>query len=149
MLRRDVLPLRIVRGVVVERFGETGMQRADHDVRLVGAGGPVQVDLLVQREARLLCLLGRRGDFLPQVLHVVVEMPLLGAVRAALPARSLREMLLGQCRWGGEARHHRRETQSLHRDRKSTRLNSSHSQISYAVFCLKKKITTKTITGTR
>src|SRR2546430_5920882 len=28
---------------------------------------------------------------------------------------------------------HRRE------DRKSTRLNSSHSQISYAVFCLKKK----------
>src|SRR5256886_14674170 len=27
-------------------------------------------------------------------------------------------------------------------DRKSTRLNSSHSQISYAVFCLKKKTTT-------
>src|SRR5688572_32174340 len=27
----------------------------------------------------------------------------------------------------------------LFRDRKSTRLNSSHSQISYAVFCLKKK----------
>src|SRR5438270_8024437 len=29
----------------------------------------------------------------------------------------------------------------LVRDRKSTRLNSSHSQISYAVFCLKKKRT--------
>src|SRR2546427_8564454 len=28
-------------------------------------------------------------------------------------------------------------------DRKSTRLNSSHSQISYAVFCLKKKNRTK------
>src|SRR2546427_1773099 len=28
-----------------------------------------------------------------------------------------------------------------HADRKSTRLNSSHSQISYAVFCLKKKKT--------
>src|SRR5688572_31732660 len=27
----------------------------------------------------------------------------------------------------------------LREDRKSTRLNSSHSQISYAVFCLKKK----------
>src|SRR2546428_5572551 len=27
----------------------------------------------------------------------------------------------------------------LERDRKSTRLNSSHDQISYAVFCLKKK----------
>src|SRR5688572_31903621 len=29
------------------------------------------------------------------------------------------------------------------RDRKSTRLNSSHSQISYAVFCLKKKNTSR------
>src|SRR2546427_6086397 len=29
------------------------------------------------------------------------------------------------------------------RDRKSTRLNSSHSQISYAVFCLKKKKTSR------
>src|SRR2546427_2505022 len=28
---------------------------------------------------------------------------------------------------------------STYKDRKSTRLNSSHSQISYAVFCLKKK----------
>src|SRR2546430_12709855 len=28
-------------------------------------------------------------------------------------------------------------------DRKSTRLNSSHSQISYAVFCLKKKKNTR------
>src|SRR2546427_946131 len=32
------------------------------------------------------------------------------------------------------------------RDRKSTRLNSSHSQISYAVFCLKKKKNKKTRT---
>src|SRR2546430_17597168 len=31
------------------------------------------------------------------------------------------------------------ELERLLRDRKSTRLNSSHSQISYAVFCLKKK----------
>src|SRR6266478_9622799 len=30
-------------------------------------------------------------------------------------------------------------TRPASRDRKSTRLNSSHSQISYAVFCLKKK----------
>src|SRR2546430_16977430 len=33
-------------------------------------------------------------------------------------------------------------------DRKSTRLNSSHSQISYAVFCLKKKKKTHLITTT-
>src|SRR2546430_10603936 len=32
--------------------------------------------------------------------------------------------------------HHRHREEQ---DRKSTRLNSSHSQISYAVFCLKKK----------
>src|SRR2546427_5814666 len=32
-----------------------------------------------------------------------------------------------------------REFFSRKADRKSTRLNSSHSQISYAVFCLKKK----------
>src|SRR5579862_10015713 len=32
-----------------------------------------------------------------------------------------------------------RSRQPANRDRKSTRLNSSHSSISYAVFCLKKK----------
>src|SRR2546430_9633385 len=35
-------------------------------------------------------------------------------------------------------RRHRRSSRHI-RDRKSTRLNSSHSQISYAVFCLKKQ----------
>src|SRR3712207_8119204 len=38
---------------------------------------------------------------------------------------------------GAEDRVHRRRDGS---DRKSTRLNSSHANISYAVFCLKKKI---------
>src|SRR2546430_10228491 len=37
-----------------------------------------------------------------------------------------RQLVIGAMPFGG-------------RDRKSTRLNSSHSQISYAVFCLKKK----------
>src|SRR5438270_9669520 len=36
-------------------------------------------------------------------------------------------------------RHDRCDAAQAERDRKSTRLNSSHSQISYAVFCLKKK----------
>src|SRR2546430_4061220 len=35
----------------------------------------------------------------------------------------------------------------LNQDRKSTRLNSSHSQISYAVFCLKKKTRTRSLAG--
>src|SRR5205085_12390029 len=34
---------------------------------------------------------------------------------------------------------HRQVQLGVAEDRKSTRLNSSHSQISYAVFCLKKK----------
>src|SRR5438445_1697327 len=34
---------------------------------------------------------------------------------------------------------HRRDARQLSEDRKSTRLNSSHANISYAVFCLKKK----------
>src|SRR2546430_3943370 len=42
---------------------------------------------------------------------------------------------------GGGGRGNRARARVLRRqgDRKSTRLNSSHSQISYAVFCLKKK----------
>src|SRR3712207_7830737 len=39
-------------------------------------------------------------------------------------------------RWRGVGRH---PTAPHPRDRKSTRLNSSHANISYAVFCLKKK----------
>src|SRR2546430_13625655 len=47
--------------------------------------------------------------------------------RRAVAARERQEI-------GGNA-----SGRGLARDRKSTRLNSSHSQISYAVFCLKKK----------
>src|SRR3712207_8233087 len=39
-----------------------------------------------------------------------------------------------------------RERVRARQDRKSTRLNSSHANISYAVFCLKKKKTYNTIT---
>src|SRR6266480_7105495 len=44
----------------------------------------------------------------------------------------------------GAASHHRGI-----RDRKSTRLNSSHMSISYAVFCLKKKNNTPALTRSR
>src|SRR3712207_8554457 len=36
---------------------------------------------------------------------------------------------------------------ALEEDRKSTRLNSSHANISYAVFCLKKKKKTKSMSS--
>src|SRR5688572_31402002 len=44
----------------------------------------------------------------------------------------------------GRARSPGRVSRPTCADRKSTRLNSSHSQISYAVFCLKKKKKKKT-----
>src|SRR3712207_8571716 len=43
--------------------------------------------------------------------------------------------------------HHREKIRSC-TDRKSTRLNSSHANISYAVFCLKKKKNNKSKTTT-
>src|SRR3712207_7218436 len=39
--------------------------------------------------------------------------------------------------------HIRHDREGIGRDRKSTRLNSSHANISYAVFCLKKKKTAR------
>src|SRR5437660_3118908 len=39
-------------------------------------------------------------------------------------------------------------TGTIRKDRKSTRLNSSHVAISYAVFCLKKKRVKITVVGT-
>src|SRR2546430_9363341 len=58
-------------------------------------------------------------------------LPIYARAPVAAPAR----------RRSGPARHDQIPGRSRRRaqDRKSTRLNSSHSQISYAVFCLKKK----------
>src|SRR3712207_7291671 len=42
-------------------------------------------------------------------------------------------------RAGGEQGGHQGDVDGAQQDRKSTRLNSSHANISYAVFCLKKK----------
>src|SRR3712207_6908736 len=47
------------------------------------------------------------------------------------------ERLPGRCERVGVRLGH--SLLSFHEDRKSTRLNSSHANISYAVFCLKKK----------
>src|SRR2546430_12921990 len=76
--------------------------------------------------------------------------------RSADPARrpgrapAERAVLLLRARLVADARAHvlpvrvlqaTRRTEGRCQDRKSTRLNSSHSQISYAVFCLKKNKT--------
>src|SRR5260221_9099813 len=54
-----------------------------------------------------------------------------------------RRRTFGGAKWGGAAHPQQPRsgdwTSRRGRDRKSTRLNSSHTVISYAVFCLKKK----------
>src|SRR5256885_2928705 len=67
--------------------------------------------------------------------------PMLG-LRAAIKVLDVKRLLPGQ--GGEEIRLQRGEVRRADRfiivpDRKSTRLNSSHLVISYAVFCLKKK----------
>src|SRR3989449_6931305 len=67
-------------------------------------------------------------------------------VPALLPAQqdSAGRRLDGTAREGHRSAlvHYGKWVASADRDRKSTRLNSSHGYISYAVFCLKKKKTT-------
>src|SRR5688572_10661921 len=53
----------------------------------------------------------------------------------------MRLLLDGDVDARGDIENHRMRVAEGEIDRKSTRLNSSHSQISYAVFCLKKKNT--------
>src|SRR2546430_5911047 len=65
-------------------------------------------------------------------LHGTEYLSVLSDGRVHLLGRLPRRREEGRRSWEGP---------SEGRDRKSTRLNSSHSQISYAVFCLKKKKT--------
>src|SRR2546430_9249697 len=78
---------------------------------------------LREEQGRLAAVLGRMVDLMDQHLPEGIGPSLAPGIRVADHPRELGF------------------TQSLHEvtDRKSTRLNSSHSQISYAVFCLKKK----------
>src|SRR3712207_7090322 len=69
--------------------------------------------------------------------------PLGRAGHAVRPAvRPVRDVHRGHA----EAARHGARRRPAARDRKSTRLNSSHANISYAVFCLKKKRTKVVIT---
>src|SRR2546429_5257637 len=62
------------------------------------------------------------------------------AEASAQPARSRAWFENGPSRWTrSNACLARSKLPDSNRDRKSTRLNSSHGYISYAVFCLKKK----------
>src|SRR3712207_7803515 len=83
-----------------------------------------------------------RGDF-GTTLHIA---EMLVGDRHDLIHKAVGWMLREVANRDGEAaeiflrRHHTTMPRTMLRDRKSTRLNSSHANISYAVFCLKKKI---------
>src|SRR5207253_11179978 len=101
--------------------GERGLQRALAKI-LLEVGGVV--DLLEERDIPVHGVLrhvwGPEDPAQHQVVHVRAQ--------GLLDGRDLLPLADGDAR----------------RDRKSTRLNSSHVAISYAVFCLKKKIVTTT-----
>src|SRR3712207_6854282 len=71
--------------------------------------------------------------------HGEVPGPPLG--RSALPGRRAEGPRLVLARGDQADRRGHAPHARVPRDRKSTRLNSSHANISYAVFCLKKKKT--------
>src|SRR5206468_12796780 len=94
---------------------------------------PPATSTLSLHDALPICALlrGRRPDQVRRLLPA--GRPAQGDARLPAVARAVPlERLARQVSLRGE-------DVRRHRDRKSTRLNSSHDQISYAVFCLKKK----------
>src|SRR2546430_16624029 len=70
-------------------------------------------------------------------LHDALPIFTLGSIDRLQGSSSRRERR--HCRQSARSRATDGRSGKLDQDRKSTRLNSSHSQISYAVFCLKKQ----------
>src|SRR5206468_5829219 len=87
----------------------------------------------------------------PRPLHILAVGALTNVASAYLENKKIRDRIriiwLGGSRWPEGALSEFNAVNDraavkciIEADRKSTRLNSSHDQISYAVFCLKKKI---------
>src|SRR5260221_2020175 len=100
----------------------------------VRVAGDKEASLAVERLALKMASLGRKASS-PRI-------GLEGAARAEVDIAAVGVALdkLGDKSAAAEAK-----VGSSGRDRKSTRLNSSHTVISYAVFCLKKKKTSDTL----
>src|SRR5438034_5303146 len=115
-------------------LAEVGVERAHHLPRLLLHG-------LVARDAAA----ARRGDLdegeTPAVLGPALEEPPQRAdpFRQALRVIHTLDADADELAGDTERRQRGRAVGRPRRDRKSTRLNSSHTVTSYAVFCLKKK----------
>src|SRR5690606_42008070 len=86
----------------------------------------------------------RSSDLFPDVLDLV---PQAGVRVKEVPVGTVQDVRLAEDGWtaevvlaiNGDVELPANAIANLRQDRKSTRLNSSHVKISYAVFCLKKK----------
>src|SRR5699024_12464217 len=100
-----------------------------HGAQQVEQVGEVHLLPFVQHLAVTVDVLAQQGDLLVAGFHQALELGQDVRRAAALfPAADV-----GHDAVGAEV------VAPVHEDRKSTRLNSSHVSISYAVFCLKKK----------
>src|SRR5690606_40390580 len=77
-----------------------------------------------------------QADLLPAV---VASTAADGSAQVVLADASRVTLAAGASRWAGKSPAALLKRGNVVRDRKSTRLNSSHVKISYAVFCLKKR----------
>src|SRR5256886_17373950 len=89
----------------------------------VRGGGPLQPGSRVEQRAKLILGMSRSRSQEVTVVEPPRSLGFAGPIGTSA------------ARWGMEFE----PADDGQTDRKSTRLNSSHSQISYAVFCLKKK----------
>src|SRR2546429_7107469 len=112
-----------------------GVAAQQHDARAVRRPHRIAVDR--QRFGELLGLAAACGN-LPKLPALIVPTDIGDPPAVGRPSRlKFRRIAAGQALWLAV-----RKVEGVKIDRKSTRLNSSHGYISYAVFCLKKKNTT-------
>src|SRR5437763_14613266 len=136
MIHQDPQPENIhITGAITPEFAEILTPEAVNFVASLARAFSERREALLQMRVRRQAEIdaGKMPDFLPETEHIRTSDWTVSPVPADLQDRRVeitgpveRKMIINALN-------------SLRVDRKSTRLNSSHRCISYAVFCLKKK----------
>src|SRR2546422_2386879 len=145
----DGISLTVGRGEFVAIVGGNGSGKstlAKHlNALLLPTDGEVLVDGMNTRDRAVLWEIRQRVGMVFQnpdnqlVATVVEEDVAFGPENLGLPSAEILARVDEALRVVEMVSYRRHEPHLLSGDRKSTRLNSSHGYISYAVFCLKKK----------